>query len=133
LTGELTKLDERTQTAIAWLLASGEPAIAWLTHRDVLHESRDGGEDILEGEKVGALLAGQQPDGGFGVHPYKKWAGAHWRLVSLVELGVPEGEPRAVAAAGTVLDWLTGDEHRSQIRSIDGLTRLRHRREMLLP
>jgi hypothetical protein len=116
-------LDERTHTAIAWLLMSDEPAIAWLTSRDVLHEPPDGSGDIFEGEKVSRLLAGQQPDGGFGVHPYKKWAGAHWHLVSLVELGIPEGEPRAVAAAGTVLDWLTSDEHRSQIRSIDGLTR----------
>jgi hypothetical protein len=123
LTGEHTGPDERTRTAIAWLLASGEPAIAWLARRDVLHEAGDGGEDILEGDKVGALLAGQQPDGGFGVHPYKKWVGAHWRLVSLVELGIPEGDPRAVAAAETVLDWLTSDEHRSQIRSIGGLTR----------
>ena len=35
------------------------------------------------------LLAGQRRDGGFGVHPYRKWTGAHWRLVSLVELEVP--------------------------------------------
>jgi hypothetical protein len=58
-----------------------------------------------------------------GVHPYKKWQGAHWRLVSLVELGVAPGEPRAVAAAETVLDWLTGAGHRRGIRTIDGLVR----------
>jgi hypothetical protein len=56
---------------------------------------------------VRALLAGQQPDGGFGGHPYRKWTGAHWRIVSLAELEVPAGEPRAVAAAGRVLGWLT--------------------------
>ena len=39
----------------------------------------------LEGPKVTALLAGQRPDGGFGVRPCSKWTGAHWRLVSLVE------------------------------------------------
>ena len=61
--------------------------------------------------------------GGFGVHPYRKWTGAHWRLVSLVELGIPAGEPRALRAAGTVLDRLTGPEHRSSVVTIDGLVR----------
>jgi len=41
-----------------------------------------------------------------------------------VELGIPAGEPRAVRAAQTVLDWLCADEHRSGIRIIDGLARV---------
>ena len=49
---------------------------------------------MLDGPRVRPLLAGQQPDGGFGVNVYGKWGGAHWRLVSLVELGVPPGEER---------------------------------------
>jgi hypothetical protein len=72
---------------------------------------------------VRALLSGQHEDGGFGVHPYRKWTGAHWRLVSLVELGIPAGEPRALRAAGTVLDWLTGAEHRSTVVTAGGLVR----------
>ena len=52
------------------------------------------------------LLSGQRPDGGFGVHPYSKWTGAHWRLISLVELGVPAKNRAARAAANTVLDWI---------------------------
>lgn len=52
------------------------------------------------------LLSGQRADGGFGVHPYSKWTGAHWRLVSLVELGVPARNPAARAAANSVLDWI---------------------------
>ena len=70
-----------------------------------------------------ALLAGQQADGGFGVNVYGKWGGAHWRLVSLVELGVPAGEPRCVAAAETVLAWLTGKSPPGRIQTIDGLVR----------
>jgi hypothetical protein len=47
-------------------------------------------DTLLESdEAVKALFAGQQPDGGFGYHPYTKFGGAHWRLVSLVELAVP--------------------------------------------
>ena len=52
------------------------------------------------------LLGGQRADGSFGVHPYSKWKGAHWRLVSLVELGVPRTNRAARAAADTVLDWI---------------------------
>jgi hypothetical protein len=117
-------MDEATRSAVDWLLASTEPAIRHLTRRDLLGEPEpEDGAAILEGPKVRALLAGQRPDGGFGVHPYSKWIGAHWRLVSLVELAVPAGEPRAVAAAGTVLDWLTGDRHRRGVKTVDGLTR----------
>jgi hypothetical protein len=35
---------------------------------------------------------------------YKKWQGAHWRLVSLAELEIPPAEPRALAGANLVLD-----------------------------
>lgn len=52
------------------------------------------------------LLAGQLADGSFGCHPYRKWKGAHWRLVSLVELGLPPGHSEGVAAAETVLSWI---------------------------
>ena len=109
---------------IDWLLASTEPAIRRLVHRDLLGEASPQ-EDarLLEGPIVGTLLAGQQPDGGFGVNVYGKWTGAHWRLVSLVELGVPAGEPRALAAAETVLSWLTGASHRKNVPVIEGLAR----------
>jgi hypothetical protein len=74
--------DAPTAAAVAWLLSCDEPAVRYLTRRDVL-DDRDGaaaGADaaqLLEGPKTRALLAGQQPDGGFGVHPYSKWTGAH--------------------------------------------------------
>jgi hypothetical protein len=114
-------MDEQTHFAVTWLLASDEPAVRRLTRTDVLGDTA--GEDPLRGPKVRALLAGQSDDGGFGVRPYKKWCGAHWRLVSLVELGIPAGEPRAVRAAETVLDWLTSAGHRDAIATVDGLTR----------
>src|SRR5262245_54560091 len=111
-------------SAADWLLESDEPGIVAQARRDLLDE-QDPAEAgrVLDGPKVRALLAGQQADGGFGVGVYSKWAGAHWRLVSLVELGVPAGEPRCLAAAETVLAWLTGKAHRDRIQVIDGLTR----------
>jgi hypothetical protein len=118
--------DDPTAPALAWLLASDEPAVRYLTRRELLKD-RDGAAaaadaaQLLEGPKTPALLAGQQPDGGFGVHPYSRWTGAHWRLVSLVELAAPAGEPRLLAAAATVLDWLTSRSHRRSVQQVDGL------------
>jgi hypothetical protein len=116
--------ESRAASAVDWLLASDEPGIVFQTKRDLLGEEQPPeAAHVLDGPKVRALLAGQQSDGGFGVHAYGKWGGAHWRLVSLVELGVPAGEPRCVAAAETVLAWLTGKGHRDRIQTINGLTR----------
>ena len=111
-------------SALDWLLASDEPGVVFQAKRDLLDEA-DPPEAarVLDGPAVRALLAGQREDGAFGVNVYAKWGGAHWRLVSLVELGVPAGEPRCVAAAETVLAWLTGKGHRARIQTIDGLVR----------
>ena len=132
-------MDARTDTAVAWLLTSGEPAIRLLTRRDVLGEQADQDTGrVLSGPKVSALLGGQRPADfragpgwrswpgagcGFGIHPYRKWAGAHWRLVSLVELGIPAGEPRACLAAEQVLGWLARPERLRRVPVVDGLAR----------
>ena len=39
-------------------------------------------------------------------HPYKKWQGAHWRLLSLVELGLTEADDQIAGAVDRVLNWL---------------------------
>lgn len=112
------------RTAIDWLLASEEPGIRMQARRDLLGE--DASEDaaqVLDGRIVRQLLAGQRPDGGFGVNVYSKWKGAHWRLMSLVELGVPPGQLQALAAVETVLQWLTGKSHRAAVLSIEGRVR----------
>src|SRR5688572_20915194 len=110
--------------ALAWLLESDEPGVVAQAKRDLLEvEDPPEAARVLDGPKVRTLLGGQRPDGGFGVNVYGKWGGAHWRLVSLVELGVPAGEPRCLAAAETVLNWLTGKSHRAGVKAIDGLVR----------
>ncbi len=122
-------LAEQDEFAAKWLLESGEPAVRHATLVDLLDESAESDQvrfverQIADGPKVRALLAGQQPDGGFGVSAYSKWTGAHWRLVSLVELNVPVDDPRARAAAETVLDWLNSDKHQSDTFIINGLAR----------
>src|SRR5262249_11149515 len=103
---------------------SDEPGIVAQAKRDLLDDQAPAEVvHVLEGPKVRALLAGQQAGGGFGVNVYAKWDGAHWRLGSLVELRVAPGDPRCLAAAETVLAWLTGKSHRDRIQVIDALTR----------
>jgi hypothetical protein len=98
--------------AVRWLLSSDDPSVRFLTLTEVLGLSphrgraREAAKALLRGKRMRALLRGQRRDGGFGVHAYRKWSGAHWRLISMVALGIPAGEPRAVAAAETVLAWL---------------------------
>ena len=109
--------------AIEWLAASEEPAVRRAVHLEFLGTAWTG-TSVRNGRIVSSLLSGQQADGGFGVHPYSKWTGAHWRLISLVDLDVTAAEaPLLLDAAATVLDWLRGAHHRSRIRTIDGLFR----------
>lgn len=114
------------EPGVNWLLQSEDPSIRYFVLTDLLDRPRDSPEVektrrlIPKGPKVEILLEDQRADGGFGVHPYQKWTGAHWRLVSLVELGIPEGFRRAVKATDLVLEWLLGDAHLKNIPKING-------------
>jgi len=85
-----------------WLLGSADPAVRFLARRDLLGEAADPAE-VLESPRVQALLRFED------VNFYRKWRGDHWRLVSLVELGLPAGHERAVAACEGVLERLATD------------------------
>jgi hypothetical protein len=121
----------RDDPSIQFLLDSSEPAVRYWTLVDLLDEPPGSPEveaarqSIPAGTWVQTLLAGQKPGGGFKAHPYQKWSGAHWRLVSLVELGIAESSA-ANQVQGLVcqeLDWLLGATHRSQIQAIEGRVR----------
>src|SRR6266705_5337481 len=112
--------------AVNWLLDSGDPSIRYVTLTEILDRPSDSKEvlsakkQIPDGLVVKTLLSGQRTDGGFGVHPYQKWTGAHWRLVSLVELGIPSGFRPAVKATDLVLKWLLSEAHLNNIPKING-------------
>jgi hypothetical protein len=97
------------ESAFRWLLTSDEPSIRYFTLVDLLGvpddslEVQEARRNIPNGPRLKALMQGQRPNGDFGVGPYGKWTGAHWRLISLVELGVPYDDPRVRAAVETVL------------------------------
>jgi hypothetical protein len=111
-------------SAIERLLGSDEPAIRRLVEVDLLGRAPTITDDaVLAGALVSGLLAGQRRDGGFGHHPYSKWTGTHWRLVSLVELGVPRAEQRVQAALDAELAWLDSPDHLQWLRRIKGIIR----------
>lgn len=116
-----------SERAIEWLLSSSDPSVHYLTLVDVLCQPaqaeavRSAREQIPSGDRVRALLDGQRPDGGFGDDPYFKWSGAHWRLVSLVELGVPSSDERVWLAIDSLLDWLNGEP---LFNTVNGLARM---------
>lgn len=128
-----SSLETRTDPAVEWLLRSVEPAIRLRTLTDLAGVAEDDPRaisarwEILDGPLVRGLLSGQQPDGGFGGHPYAKWSGAHWRLVSLMDLGLPADLKAAAgpmrAAFEQVLQWLMGPGHQATMPTINGLLR----------
>lgn len=118
-------MGDNTAAALQWLLAAPEPAVARLTRRTLLaqEEAADPADLTASSAWIRALLTGQVENGGFGDHPYRKWTGAHWRLVGLAELDVPVGaDTRVAAAAEHVLDWISRDL-RHPVNEIDGLAR----------
>ena len=117
------------EQSVDWLLSSEDPSVRYLTLTEVVAASprsaavRRARREIPSGRRVRALLHGQQDDGGFGIHPYGKWTGAHWRLVSLVELAAPV-DGRLRAAADQVLGWLCSNGHRRGVKTIEGRARM---------
>jgi hypothetical protein len=122
-------LEPGVDPGVAWLLHSEDPSVRYFALTELaggVQDSPDAGRSrrlISKGPRFQKLLTGQKPDGGFGVHPYQKWTGAHWRLVSLVELGAPEGFRPATKATNLVLQWLLGEAHLSNVPEINGLYR----------
>jgi hypothetical protein len=99
-----------------WLLDECDPAVAALARRDLLD---DDPKPPTNSPLIETLLTDMPP-----TRPYDKWAGTHWRLVSLVELGVGPDEERAQAGAEHVLRWLSGPAYQD-IATMNGLP-LRH-------
>jgi hypothetical protein len=120
---------DASDPAIGWLLSSKDPSIRFLTLTEVLgrsmrsREVREARDRITDGPRIRALLKGQRRDGGFGVHPYAKWTGGFWRLISLVDLAIPSDHPGARLAVGHVLDWVESPVHRRSIKTIAGRVR----------
>jgi hypothetical protein len=88
--------------------------------RPEIDRALDGPAGAARREAVVSELARER-----GVHPYAKWQGAFWRLISLVDLGVGAGSPGAIEAARAALDWAASPLRLAEIhrRRIDGRVR----------
>lgn len=79
------------QTTIDWLL-DGDPAIVYLTHRDLLGSQKSLGElqaRIAAAGYGAELLGARGVNGHWGIHYYQpKWTSTHYTLLDLKELGI---------------------------------------------
>jgi hypothetical protein len=113
--------------AIAYLLKSRDPSIRYFTLTELLEKPagaaavKSSKTSIPNSRRAKALLTGYKT--AFKTHPYKKWSGGHWRLVALAEIGLAPGHPAVRPALEKTLEWLTSEAHRSDIKSVNGLTR----------
>jgi hypothetical protein len=62
--------------------------------------------ELTRSPRVAALLSERGTDGRIMQHPYAKWTGAHWVLVTLADLGYPPGDRALVPLREQVLGWL---------------------------
>lgn len=109
-------MTQNSHTAvIEKLLQSQEPSIRWKVKVNVLGMDRDSDEiqnlerEIKESARVKALLqhvdASGIVQGSRGV--YDKWQGAHWVLMTLADIGYPQGDRALYPMADTVFKtWL---------------------------
>jgi hypothetical protein len=75
---------------------------------------------VVKTDARSSLVRGLSRD--YGVHPYGKWRGAFWRLVSLVDLEIDPGHEGARRALEEALAWLDSPSHRARPR-IEGRVR----------
>ena len=80
-------------------------------------------QQIRSSPRASALLSEQQADGRIPGDPYVKWAGAHWVLATLANIGYPPGDNRLIPLREQVCEWLLGPEHQEKIRTIAGRVR----------
>jgi hypothetical protein len=119
----------RDDATIDWLLEPADPAVRHLALTDLLDrpasdpEVRRARQAIAKDRHVLDLLGSEHPDGQGVAGGYQKFRGAHWRLVSAVELGVPGGDPTALAMLDPVLDFYVSERHRKRIPTIEGRVR----------
>jgi hypothetical protein len=111
------------------LLNSDEPSVQLKIRLYVLGEDvnsdaiRQLQQEIKVSPRVERLLSERDADGRIPHHPYSKWAGAHWVLADLADIGYPAGDPSLLPLWEQVYHWLLGPAHQKNIRQINGRVR----------
>lgn len=111
------------------LLNSDEPAIrykALVNLKGIKTDSaaaKKARREIKKSERTKGLLAHRESDGTINLHPYNKWDGAHWVLMSLADLNYPPGDKSLIPLRNQTYEWLFSEQHDKNIRLINGRTR----------
>jgi hypothetical protein len=110
------------------LLESDEPSIRFQV-RHTLQDVSDAEvaklrEQVRRSSRVATLLSERNADGTISTHPYAKWHGAHWVLVTLAELGYPAEDDALIPLREQVLDWLFSRDYLGSLGGIRGQPRL---------
>jgi hypothetical protein len=110
------------------LLASDEPSIRlqirlWVEGATEAQVT-DLREQVRRSSRVAALLSERNADGSIDGHPYRKWSGAHWVLVTLAELSYPADDDALLPLREQTLQWLFSDDYLGTLGKVRGLPRL---------
>ncbi|MFX0093667.1 MAG: hypothetical protein ACFFBD_18085 [Candidatus Hodarchaeota archaeon] len=114
---------------IGTLLNSEEPSIRFKLLVNVLDKDLESIEikklqqEIKSSPRVRMLLSERSKENKIPFHPYKKWNGAHWVLVTLADLGYPPGDASLIPLREQVYEWLFSHTHEKKIKSIEGRVR----------
>jgi hypothetical protein len=83
------------------------------------------GDDALRRRVSDRLLTASGAGSWRDVHPYAKWQGALWRLVTVIDLDVDAADTCIDPMVEVVLDWLVSDRRRARQRraTVDGRVR----------
>lgn len=93
------------------LSAHSDPAVRALAGRELSGATADEAE-VVTSPLVTALLAGPPSPPR---DPYRKWTGAHWRLLALSELGIRATSPPIEPLAEEVAAWLARSLRREPV------------------
>jgi len=100
------------EAEIRWLSGCDEPSCRYALLVNVLGKSSKATEivtlkhSIKTCARTSRLLSLRDEDGQIPLHPYSKWMGAHWVLVSLADLNYPIGDSSLLPLREQVLGWL---------------------------
>jgi len=111
------------------LLGCQEPSISYKIRTKVLDEDAHSlaitalREEIKHSPRVQSLLHPPEGMARIAQHVYRKFAGAHWVLASLADIGTPPGDPRIAPQAELVYACWLHPRHVQDLLVLDGRVR----------
>lgn len=102
-----------TDSIVERLLHSAEPSVRWKVRASLMGESPDSvpmralAREIRDSRLAWRLLSAPDRE----PHPYQKWMGPHFTLISLAEICYPPGDRSLLTLRDRFYHWLTDEHH----------------------